>query len=816
MVDLTVGHVSGIIAAGVYVLQFLIPTATTLILAGLVTDKNSLATWTQIGRSLHASHWPLLLRADTATAREVSRAVRLEGILRPLILLIVGIAAVVTPLGLYDAVVPGTKMVPQPFQYQPDTSPFGSGTPPRSKLGFNRICGAFEPRACPGSKTVIKTTRNGTRATFEWDLYDIDIPANLTEMFQSGLERMKPTVSSMFDIQWRSYSVTIDDTKNNGSAFLGGSYKQMDTLVLKDGYIVVEGLIVDNKNGGIGFRNHTTPSPLKYGGTWSEDLLFIEPFTQCVDTNITVDFVIPDSNVNLTMQNVKITDRGGFEKLNTTYPQYDRSDPQANPDLYGRAYKAAYLHNAYTMLLLNVTNPRTPTMRPWSYLNSTEGKTFPIDVLTGEVQPTQLGTYSDWRLWDGVPYSPGENASSFLSDIDYPNPYNISQEDFRSIRTICQGAGSGDIANITNIGVACGLFVGAARRVDGGSSLVTEPRTEWTTPLYSCASSARAVVKTVNFRYNGTDGLNSLSVLDIRDKIYNQESDKPLWGVERLQLKLGEAAAMWGLVSDRYKGRDDVSVIQSENLWLPGFVGSKRMPSTDYMNLPGVSFHMDAFASIYTMQDRPSNSLLADYSGRSNLALYARWQELSKDAKSSSTIINQIWTDIAANAVVGTRSWVREENDRNVQKRSTDQPPQEGDTVNVPVDIYHHTVRYHIAYGVPAFIALALASAIAASSCILCVFGRARPSAVKRHLYHTGAGRILGSFMYPGVADRQAPTKAWNAAIGSKMASMATPVPHPLDNATAHYSNGSRTNLESPLLHNKEGLSPAAQHQPQS
>ncbi|KAI2278777.1 hypothetical protein LOZ05_000374 [Ophidiomyces ophidiicola] len=813
MVDLTVGHVSGIIAAGINILQLFIPTATTLILTGLLSEDNSLATWTQIGRALHASHWPSLLRADSARANSVSRVVRLEGLLRPLILLVVSIAAVITPLGLYDSVVPATSSVPQPFEYHKDPSQFGLGTPSRSNLGFNRECGSFLPVACPGSKTVIQSSSNGTSISVSLqNSYDIAIPSNLTEIFESGLKDLPPTMSSLFDIQWRSYGININENKNKGSPYLVGSYKQMDNLLLKDGYLLVEGLVVDNKNNGIGFRHHTVPSPLKYGGVWSEDLLFIQPSTKCIDTNITVDFTIPDISTNSTMQNVKLVDHGGFSKLNTTYPQYDHEDPQKNPDLYRRAYKAAYLHNALTMLILNVTNPKTDTMKAWSYLDSTEGKEFPIEIFFNNLQPNRLGAHQDWLLWDGVAASPTFNISS-SSKVKYPNPFKITKSNFTTINTLCQGAGKDDFANITNIGVACGLIVGAARRVDGSASLIAEPRSRWTVPLYSCASSARAVIKTVDFRYNGTDGLRGLSIDGVKDKVYKQDSDKPFWGVERPGIKLGDISAMWGLVSNRYKSSNDLSIVQNDALWLPGFVSLSKTPVASYMNLPGVSFYMNAFASIYTMGSDTPDTLM-DYTGKSNLAMYARWQELSKQANTTSTIINQIWTDIAANAVLGTRGWISANaEDLKILKRNNDKP-REGQTVNVPVKIYDHRVSYHIVYGIPAFIALLLTTAVAASSGVLCIIGRARPAVVRRYLFHTAPGRILGTFVYPNEVDPQAPTNGWNDTVGSKKVSMAGPVPYPSDPVMmAPYSNTSRTNMDSPLLQNKEGTPITTTHE---
>lgn len=374
--------------------------------------------------------------------------------------------------------------------------------------------------------------------------------------------------------------------------------------------------------------------------------------------------------------------------------------------------------------------------------------------------------------------------------------------------TICQGAGGVDYANITNIGVACGLVTGAARRADGSFSLVARPREEWTMPLYSCASSARAVVKTVEFRYNGTNGLRSLFVEDIREKIYAKESDRPLWAVELTKIQLRDMRAMWGLVSEQYKNSPNISVVQSEGLWLPGLLGEDTSPVSASMNLPGVSFHMNAFAPIYSMSEASSLSTVGDYSGRSNLAMFARWQRLSKQASTTSTIINQIWTDIAANAIVGTRGWVNKGHGLPTQKRDGESTaPREGQVVNVLINLYRHRVKFHVVYGIPAFIALSFAVAIAASSCVLCVCGRARPSVVRKHLSHTAAGRLMGTFVYPGHVDQQAPTKVWNEALGAKKISMAGPTPQPSDPIMmAPYSNFSKTNVDDPLLQTKGGM----------
>lgn len=176
-----------------------------------------------------------------------------------------------------------------------------------------------------------------------------------------------------------------DPDYNNGSSFLVDSFRSMGTKALDNAIEPVEGLVVDTVQGAIGFRNHTVPPGFPFGATWSEDLLFIEPETVCVDTNITVDYTIGYLvNYTTSIKDLVLTDRGGFSNISHELPQANLTNPQANPDLRNRAYVAAWLTNTYTMLLYNVTNPRNATSgeEPWSYLNTHVGKTFPLDRVT--------------------------------------------------------------------------------------------------------------------------------------------------------------------------------------------------------------------------------------------------------------------------------------------------------------------------------------------------------------------------------------------------------------------------------------------------
>lgn len=208
---------------------------------------------------------------------------------------------------------------------------------------------------CPFSNSVPVISEDAVWLNITYPSgYDISIPSFLREVYSSGTGD-NSSICSYFDIEWRRYQTKVDDLRpeaNNGSEFLVGASRFMQSVILNDAIEPVEGLLVDTKNGSIGFRNHTVPYGFENGVAWDEDLLFVEPETVCVDTNTTIDFdMIIESNNQYGYGNPVLKDAGGFVNLNQTWPEIDLSNPQADPNLRGRAYKAAWMLNAYTMLL---------------------------------------------------------------------------------------------------------------------------------------------------------------------------------------------------------------------------------------------------------------------------------------------------------------------------------------------------------------------------------------------------------------------------------------------------------------------------------
>lgn len=168
--------------------------------------------------------------------------------------------------------------------------------------------------------------------------------------------------------------------------------------------------------------------------------------------------------------------------------------------------------------------------------------------------------------------------------------------------------------------------------------------------MYSCISTAKAIIKTVGFRFNGTkNDLSGLEVVSLADKVYLSEESKPLWGVENTTMDLRDGGALWGLIAKDKATVLNITTVRKESLYLPG---ADPLISTE--NNPAADFAAIALEMTYKTSPSSSDSVV-DYSGQANLAMYKRWQEFSKTPETSAKILNLIWTDIAANMVVGTK-----------------------------------------------------------------------------------------------------------------------------------------------------------------
>ena len=208
----------------------------------------------------------------------------------------------------------------------------------------------------------------------------------------------------------------------------------------------MEGLIVDTVAGSIGFRNHSVPVASRWGAAWTEDLLFIEPKTECVNTNLTFEWTIPMNTSTGEVIDLVLVDNGGFVNINGTFPELDTTNAQADPQLSYRAYRSAWLQNAYTALYYNVTNPGPSIsgMKSFSYINSELGQQFPM------VKKNFSGQESVWLnkrfsvnefggYIDELPTSTSVNSSSSSFTLNIPeNPWQITSRNFSEARMLAR------------------------------------------------------------------------------------------------------------------------------------------------------------------------------------------------------------------------------------------------------------------------------------------------------------------------------------------------------------------------------------------
>lgn len=131
------------------------------------------------------------------------------------------------------------------------------------------------------------------------------------------------------------------------------------------------------------------PTGLQYGAEWQEDILFLEPESVCVNTNVTAwyyNYVPPTGTYFSSYYQQGLIDHGGFVNLNRTDPypasndgdntnEYPFVDSQRNPMLYERAYYAAWTANVYSMQFLNLTQPGTNRSR----ISSELGQRFRVN-----------------------------------------------------------------------------------------------------------------------------------------------------------------------------------------------------------------------------------------------------------------------------------------------------------------------------------------------------------------------------------------------------------------------------------------------------
>ncbi|KAF8886322.1 hypothetical protein BD779DRAFT_1673244 [Infundibulicybe gibba] len=586
LAHITVAQAATGINAAITFIQYTLGLTLVALLLYMIPPLNTAIAWTSITRTLHSSLWPILLRTNSAASQGVSWRGSGFSTFTLFVGILIAVTGIVTPLGLKDGSLSLSPAKLIGASYVPDTSPIGLATSPRSdQYSHTRVCGGVDLILCPGNEN------NGNASLFE-------IAPSTVKIFSS-------TPYGPFGMQFRQY-YHLD---NYNDSLLGAKFTILESLILRDDIFAVEGLIVDLRaeSPGIGFWNHTLPE-LSNGGEWSQDVLWLEPVTSCVSSNLTIDYTMQSGRVS---NYFNLTDRGGFANL-AEYPDLSRNGQSGN--IYENALTGAIMSNGFTMdILNNLTQDQTQYV----------GRTFPLNEnLTGpSLTPGQMGP---------------------IELVYLASPQNISADVDTDV--VCSGYGGADEANITNTGVHCGMFAGTPERSDGGDSRLPDDNSTWTQSLYTCASVTRARIQNVTFSFDGQPDLSKL-------RITRRNTSEPiLWATERASINITDVDLLWGSVDDSYGGDPSLSTIRSEVFYVPA-------GGSDTWGVVGTGAPNTVPAAAWADSYRPVAILIPNgiYNGQGNYALIHKFESIMKNdsINGPARIRNLIWTDIVANNMVG-------------------------------------------------------------------------------------------------------------------------------------------------------------------
>lgn len=556
-----------------------------ILLIYFMPKSNTALAWSSISRALQSSSWPVILRTDSESSRSHGAAVSTVSFAAAATTGLVAIAGILLPLGLSEGPTVASNFRPVDAQYIPDNSALAlATTPERGSFVYGRTCGFLAPGLpCPGNNSP----------------NDTNFSPQVIEIFNS-------TPHGPFTMEYRKF-FDGEGPQKPSTGLMGAA----ETFILRNDTFVAEGLIIDMSldHPGIGFWNQTLP-PFQHGGTWSQDILWLEPVTQCVDTNLTVDYLLMNGPSSVTDFN--ITDHGGFANLSHEPPSLNRDGQHI--DLWQHAYKGAAYSDLFAMDFLNLT-------REGSHV----GASYPVD------------TNNSVALY-------GSSLGSLkVLPISYLNGSALE-----SAQVICQGYGKIDTANVTNVHVNCGIFLGPPLRTDGGDPRMFDRGSKWSQNIHACSSATRASVQTTTFSTNNTNDVHNLRVTRATSNL------DVLWATEKTDLAIREVDLLWGRVADKYENDSSLWTVRADGFYLPAGGASVWNAFPD--GQPS-SAHAHVWGQIYDPLSL-SGEYVTDYSGKGDYSIKTKMQSLvARDPTvGNAQIRNLIWTDMMANNVIGTQT----------------------------------------------------------------------------------------------------------------------------------------------------------------
>ncbi|KAG8816534.1 hypothetical protein FRC17_000294 [Serendipita sp. 399] len=580
--SITVAKATAFLNGSIMIIQHSLTSSVAVLLICHIYNACSAGVWTSLTRRIHWTLWPDLLRSDSTSHAGLHWPLRFIGGLGIFGGVLAVIANVVTPLGLSEGAPSLSRYQNTTAAYVADSSLIGAWTI-KGAQNYGQACGRYNITAhyvpCPGHSNP----------------HDWNIPASTIDIFNS-------TPFGPFQTQFRQSFQVLNFTVGHKSI--------LESQILRDDIFAIEGLIVDLTDApGIGLWNHSLPT-LHRGGTWSQEILWLEPVTTCVNTNLTVDYQLYDIDTRGIIKYYNITDRGGFVNLSPDEPELIKNGQDV--DLNAHARHGAFITNNLTMYSMNLAQET-------SYMGNT---VLAEGLLLHGVMPGRMRFLSLAGIVNASTLEYYEASLSLQNDVE---------------ATVFPAAPKSTKSEST---------VRPPIRLDGDDPRLPDMATVWTQNVTLCASAVRMKMQNVTFAFDGKQDLRNL-------QISRKDTGVPvLWGVQKTLLPVSDIDLFWGRVADTYEENQSISTSRSEQLYVPAGRSIDGMVSTIDLGNPS-SLALGIWKSL--MVDYPATDV---YSGLSSYAVLTKWQSIiGKDPiNGPSHILNKVWTDRAANILTGSHT----------------------------------------------------------------------------------------------------------------------------------------------------------------
>ncbi|KAG2186746.1 hypothetical protein INT44_002972 [Umbelopsis vinacea] len=698
---ITTSEVAGIISASLFFLGATASLGLVAILLAMINNKTSANGWTVAGAAIQSSPWPFILSTDASRSLGVQSAINIMSQLALVGTVLMTLTGIVTPLGLRDATI-SRPAQNQTMSYIQDFGPMGSATTPRTKYREGRLCSGWPYVACIGS-----ALQNNSGS------YNVlsGINPNVTSKFT-----LPAGTQSSLNMQYRKYSVEINDGVNSNKPMSVGKLANLQSYILSNSTTAAEGVVVDMTNTpGIGILQHTFPSD---SGSWFRDVLWLEPLTECIDTNLTIQYKVSSDLTTPVVNSTMLVDRGGLFNLTSKQPD-PYIDTITSIDLAHHAYNGAVWGNLAVLRAINIT-------RNASHYGSTY-----------QLKPNPNDNFG-YLSFLPINYL-AQLASEKLGNVTYVPPSYV--------QSYCQGYSQDSTFNTSTRMVHCSLLLGTPRSVDGSSNNILLVDKVFEQPVYSCASTVQASIQHLNITMNQPKmGESPYSGLQVSRQSTNTSI---LWGIESTGMNVSSANAYWGPVSDNYENDPYLYTQRSKAFLLPAgksdflsmVFGEAIIDPEDAQgsSIPGLIFTL--MENLW-MTKSSSTMNKFDFTGKSDYGMQTLWQELSQNVDTAPQIVKYVWANLMASNVVGIGNFSMAE----VSTKGTN-------------------VTYDIRYAIPAFITMAFWLSFICFSLILLFRRQVTLTEVRNAINQTSIGRAVINMINPS-SHSLAKTKEWAKADG--------------------------------------------------